>query len=133
MRLELKEDPREWRKFTLFALLGLAILSSLLCWRRILPVPLWIAWLGLLALVAVTCLCRPRWFRGWYRRGATAGFHLAQFLGRAALFGVFWLLVTPLGLVLRLAGKDLLRLRRDRGASSYWQAARPPGPLDRMF
>ena len=43
------------------------------------------------------------------------------------------LLVTLLGLGLRLAGKDLLRLPRDANAESYWHPSRPPGPLDRWF
>ena len=36
--------------------------------------------------------------------------------------------VTPTGLLLRLFGKDLLRLRRDPNATSYWIERRPPGP-----
>jgi hypothetical protein len=38
-------------------------------------------------------------------------------------FGTIW----PTGLVMRLRGRDLLRLKREPGASSYW-IARPPGP-----
>ena len=40
------------------------------------------------------------------------------------LAAIYFLVVTPLGLVLRLAGKA--PLRRARGAPSYWEA-RPPG------
>ncbi|MBI1867383.1 MAG: hypothetical protein HYS06_03675 [Methylocystis sp.] len=40
---------------------------------------------------------------------------------------LFFCAVTPMGLFLRMSGKDLLRLRR-RGASSYWIAREPPGP-----
>lgn len=41
---------------------------------------------------------------------------------------LFFLTVTPLALVLRLMGKDLLRLRRDRSTPSYWIVRTPPGP-----
>ncbi len=41
---------------------------------------------------------------------------------------LFFLVITPLGLLMRLAGKDLLRLRRDVNASTYWIERHPPGP-----
>ena len=39
--------------------------------------------------------------------------------------------VVPIGLALRLFGKDPLRLRR--GAGSYWIERRPPGPEPRTM
>ena len=41
---------------------------------------------------------------------------------------LFYLTVTPVGYVLRLVGKDPLRLRRDSAAKSYWILREPPGP-----
>jgi hypothetical protein len=41
---------------------------------------------------------------------------------------VFYSTVTPVALVLRLLGKDLLSLQIDRTASTYWIERRPPGP-----
>ena len=41
---------------------------------------------------------------------------------------LFYTAVTPTGLLLRLFGRDLLRLRRDPNATSYWIERRPPGP-----
>jgi hypothetical protein len=133
MRLKIKEDPREWRKFTLLTLLGFAVLGSVLRWRKVLPVPGWIAWLALMVLVGLMSLLKPAWFRGYYRVGTRFGFRVTQFLGQALLLFVFILVLTPLGLCLRLAGKDLLRLQRDSKAKSYWQTARAPGSLERLF
>jgi hypothetical protein len=36
--------------------------------------------------------------------------------------------VVPTGLILKMRGKDPLRLRRDRDAVSYWVPRDPPGP-----
>ncbi len=36
--------------------------------------------------------------------------------------------IVPMGLLLRAMGKDLLRLKWDRAASSYWIIREPPGP-----
>ena len=41
---------------------------------------------------------------------------------------LFYLTVLPTGLVMRILGKDLLRLRFDRNARSYWIERSPPGP-----
>jgi Saxitoxin biosynthesis operon protein SxtJ len=42
---------------------------------------------------------------------------------------LFFGAVFPTGLVVRVMGKDLLRLRRQPEAISYWIERRPPGPL----
>jgi hypothetical protein len=63
----------------------------------------------------------------------TVGFHVGQVVGKVILGVLFVLVVTPLGMVLRLAGKDLLRLRRDPKVASHWQPARPASQLDRQF
>ena len=41
---------------------------------------------------------------------------------------MFYSTVLPVGLLMRLAGKDPLRLKRDPQAPSYWIVRRPPGP-----
>ncbi len=41
---------------------------------------------------------------------------------------LFYLFVTPMGLVMRLFGKDFLHLRFDSSARSYWIERNPPGP-----
>lgn len=42
---------------------------------------------------------------------------------------LFFTTVTPIGLLLRALGKDIIRLRRDPEASTYWLRREPPGPL----
>lgn len=41
---------------------------------------------------------------------------------------LFFLTVTPIALLMRLAGKDPLRLKRDPKVTSYWIVRDPPGP-----
>jgi hypothetical protein len=40
---------------------------------------------------------------------------------------MFYVIFTPAGLLLRLFGKDLLRLKYDRSAPSYWIRRDPAG------
>jgi len=41
--------------------------------------------------------------------------------------------LTPLGLLLRLMGKDLLGLKKVSGAATYWQSARATDQLDTQY
>ena|ERR1035441_4830653 len=101
MKLIYKEDPREWRKSALLAALGLAILSSFLCWRRHLPINCWSVLAELILLMVIVAGLRPRWFRGWYRFSLWLGFHSSQFTGRCVLllFFIFivstWMFIAP--------------------------------------
>ena len=88
---------------------------------------------AVLAVVAVGALLQPRWFRGWYRLSLRLGFYSSQFIGRGVLALLFIFILTPLGLVLRLAGKDPLQLKRPRDAVTCWHPAKNSGPLDRLF
>ena len=133
MKLNFKEDPKEWRKSALLTALGLAILSSLLRWRKHLPMNCWLGLLALLGLVTICAVLQPRWFRGWYRLSLRLGFYSSQFVGRCILVLFFFLIITPLGWGLRLAGKDSLQLKRPRDTTTYWQQSKDCSPLDRLF
>jgi len=45
----------------------------------------------------------------------------------------YFLLLTPLGLIFRLIGRDVLGRRFDSKSESYWIPRRPPDSLDRYF
>lgn len=132
MKLKLKEDPREWLKFTVVMAFAVALITFLLHRKQAVPLKVALGVGAALALALLVCAARPRWFRGFYRAGMTASFHVGQVMGRVMLTVFFLLVVTPLGLALRLCGKDLLATKR-RTTASYWRAAKPVGPFDRQF
>lgn len=131
--MKLKEDPKEWRKAALLSALGLSILSTVLCWRHVLPKPSWMAIIAALAVLGASALLRPQLFRGYYRGSSRIGFAISQFVGRMILLFLFFIVLTPMGLALRIAGKDLLRLKPRRGDASYWTPSKESSPLDRLF
>jgi len=53
---------------------------------------------------------------------------LHRIISPLALGIIFYTTVLPTGLLLRLFGKDPLRLRLDPNAQSYWIKREPPGP-----
>ncbi len=61
---------------------------------------------------------------GWGRIGVALGKVTTPLL----IGLIFFLIVTPLGFLFRLLGRDPMRLR-STGKSSYWILRQPPGPL----
>ncbi len=62
--------------------------------------------------------------RAWMKLGLLLHRVIAPVLMGIVFFGV----VLPTALVMRLRGKDLLRLKIDPRAASYWIVREPPGP-----
>ncbi len=62
--------------------------------------------------------------RGWIRLGLL----LSRFANPVVMALIFYLTILPIGLVLRLAGKDPLNRRWAPDATSYWIERSPPGP-----
>ena len=133
MKPKLKENPREWQKFTGVIAFAICLLAFLLLRRaRISREAFAVLAVAAVFVVAVS-LFFPRWFRGFYRAGMTISFHIGQVMGSVLLTILFLLVVTPLGLLLRLFRKDLLNLKWDRTAPSYFTPAKFSNKFDRMF
>jgi hypothetical protein len=56
------------------------------------------------------------------------GILLGKIVSPVALGILFYGVLTPVALVVRLTGRDPLRLKLDREAQSYWILRTPPGP-----
>lgn len=83
---------------------------------------------GLSAVILVVALARPALLnplnRAWMKFGAV----LHAIVNPVVLGAMFFLLITPIGIAMRLFGRDALRRRLDRTAQSYWIKRDPPGP-----
>lgn len=75
-----------------------------------------------LALIAPKLLAPFNW--AWMKLGLLLHHVVNPLVMGLLFFGV----ITPMALVVRLMGKDLLRLRFDPQAKSYWIPREPPGP-----
>jgi hypothetical protein len=133
MELNLKDEPREWRKSAVLAALGLALISSVLRWRHVLGSRVWLILLCILAIIAVCAILQPRWFRAYHLLSMRLGFAVSRILGRILLMLFFLFVLTPLGWILRGMGKDSLQLKRLPDATTYWQRSKEISPLDRLF
>jgi hypothetical protein len=76
----------------------------------------------------VIALARPALLAVLNRMWMKLGILLGKIVSPVALGLLFFLILTPLGAIMRLVGKDPLRLKFDPSASSYWIRREPPGP-----
>jgi hypothetical protein len=133
VKLRLQEDPRAWRKFGLSSALVLALIDGWL-WRRG-AVPGSAAWTVLAALLVAALVAwrRPAWLRGPYRAGMRLSHVLGRVIAPVVLGLIFFLVLVPIGLLLRLMRKDLLELKRRTPSESYWQPCSGSDDLAKMF
>lgn len=84
--------------------------------------------LGLAAAFLLAALVRPGLLAPLNRWWLKFGLLLGRIVSPLAMGLVFFLVMTPTGLIMRMLGKDLLRLRLEPAAESYWIERSPPGP-----
>lgn len=84
--------------------------------------------LGLAGAFLILALATPKMLAPLNRLWARFGMLLHRIVSPVALGVLFYGVVTPTGLLMRLFGKDTLHLRLDKSAKSYWIKRRPPGP-----
>jgi hypothetical protein len=77
---------------------------------------------------AIPAIARP-FYVVWYFVACCIGFVVGNMLVAA----VFYIVVTGLGLVMRVFGRRALRKSADRGASTYWLDAAPKPAPARYF
>jgi hypothetical protein len=92
-------------------------------WGRLWP---WTG--GLAVLFLATTLVRPSVLHPlnlvWLKFGLLLHRVVNPIVMALLFFGTVW----PTGLVMRMMGRDLLRLKREPNAASYWIVRTPPGP-----
>ncbi len=88
------------------------------------------------ALVAAAGLAAPRTVRPVYLAACYAALPVGLAVSFVLLAAVYYLVFTPVGLLLRLAGRDPLARRFAPGAAGYWMprgAARSPESYFRQY
>jgi hypothetical protein len=89
--------------------------------------PRWWA-LGIAAGFALIALLKPVLLAPLNRQWFKLGLLLGKIVSPIALGILFYGVVAPIGLLVRLTGKDPLRLKLDAATDSYWIPRKPPGP-----
>lgn len=117
--------PREWRKFGLLFLVVFALVAAYLFWKGASwwwVVDVLAAVFGVTGLVAPSLLRYP--YQWWMQFAAVLGWVNTRIL--LTLF--FVLVLTPVGLVMKLIGRDALGRKFEKGSASYWERREGPPP-----
>lgn len=113
------------RSFGLVMAAAFAALSALNAWHsgRLWP---WTATLAALFLAA--SIVRPAALHPLNLLWLKFGLLLSRVVSPIVMALLFFGTVLPTGIVMRMMGKDLLRLKRQAAIDSYWIVRSPPGP-----
>ena len=85
-------------------------------------------WLGAAAVLAGLTLWRPQWLNPANRAWLKLGLLMYRVVNHVIMALLFFVAILPIGLLMRLFGKDFLKLARDRSSSTYWQSRSDPRP-----
>jgi len=118
----IKSDRREWRKFGIVMFVAFGLIGGWLLWKQ----REWYLWMFaasgffLACALALPVVLRPLYFI-WMAFAAVAGW----FMTRVILAILFYLIITPIGLVMRLTGRDPLDRKFPGKEKSYWVKCEP--------
>ena len=115
------------RKFAVVMAIVLGLIGTLIYFQKhSFDIAQFLWGIGILFLIVG--LLSPSVLRPIYRLWMLIGGLLGGFVSRIILTVLFFLLFVPIGLLLRLMGKDLLSRKFNQSGESYW-VKRPPSGL----
>ena len=134
VRYRLKKTPSDWKKYLLSFTSMLSIVVGVLIWKLFITwQTAYVAW-GVIGLLLIVGLLSNIVSGAVYRVGMAIGFQIGRVFGAVLLFLMFCFVIFPLGLFLRLIGKDLLNFQafKNLKIKSYWATSKTPGSIDQM-
>ena len=131
--LRLSEKPLEWAKFTLVIAVLLVVASWYISHAFSLPSLYAILSSVFMLGIVVVAFINPTPFKPLYSKGMKLSYSIGQVISRVMLVLFFLIILTPIALILRLLGKEVLSLRFRSGKESYWRESKSDHDFDRMF
>ena len=139
--LNLHPDRATLRKFGFVALVAFGLLGGLVLWKRsLVGIPLGeaaskvavVLW-GIGIVSTLFSFVAPRLNRYLYVALTLLTFPIGFVVSHLFLGIVFYLVLSPVGLVMRLFGRDPLHRTFDREAASYWVDHANPKSVEEYF
>jgi hypothetical protein len=88
---------------------------------------------GMAVVVGVAGLIRPRLIRPVYVAMMALALPIGMVVSVVLLAAIYYLLLTPIGLGLRLSGRDPMGSRPAPDAKTFWKRRNPPKDVERYF
>ena len=141
VEINFNPDIRTLRQFGVIAFVGFGALAALAYYERLvfafgLGDSRMTVVTGLIALGSIALLfslVAPKANRFLYVGLTILAFPIGFVLSYVIMGTLYFLVIGPIAVVLRVFGRDSMHRRYDRGASTYWTSARPPRQKESYF
>ena len=139
--LNLKPDRKTLRQFGWIALVGFGVLGGLIFWRgRLFGLDFgsgarptaYVLW-SLGAISALFSLIVPKANQLLFVGLTVLTFPIGFVVSHIIMGLIFYGILSPVGILFRLMGRDVLNRRFEPESATYWTDAQPPAKPDRYF
>ncbi len=135
--IELNKNPSRRELFIFGALFAafFGLIGGLVWWKFEAPTVAYVLWTIAAFITILFYAVRPirkPIYLGWIHIAYPIGWVISH----TAMAVIYYLVFTPIGLIMRLFGRDPMERRLDRSAASYWAehgSAADPGRYFRQF
>jgi hypothetical protein len=110
-------NNQELRSFALTISVALGIVGALVLWRK---GPMGFIFIAIGAVILLAGLVWPKSLAPLFKVWMTLALVLGFIMSHIILALVYYLVLSPIGLFMKILGKDPLTLRFDPKADSYW-------------
>ena len=140
--IQLDPDERTLRQFGFIALGGFGVIAALAWFETLIFAGGWLGGaretlvrvlLGLGALSALLSLVYPKANKPLFVGMSLIAYPIGFVLSYVIMGTLFFAIITPIGLIMRVIGQDPLEKRFAEAADSYWLPCRPGRPSNDYF
>ena len=137
VELNWNPTPRQLKQFGVAAAIFLPLIGWLVTGKPRTLAEAKLPLLGGLAVagvaLAIIALVKPAVIRPLFIGVSLITLPIGLVVGELVLLVVFFGVFLPIGLIMRIVGRDALQRQLDRGAKSYWQPKAQPNSSSRYF
>ena len=128
---DIEKSPKELRKFGLTMALICVVFSSIGIWKNGAVTGLALALLILSGLFIFFGIFLPLQLKTFEKLWMLLAEKINKIMTPIILTITYFLMITPIGLFLKLLGKDILELKIDKNRKSYWDKVDQSGSASR--
>ncbi len=132
--IELNKTPsrRELLWFGALFALFFGLIGGLIWWRFQAPTVAYVLW-SVAAIITILFYAVRPIRKPIYLAWIHLAFPIGWVISHTAMALIYYLVFTPIGLIMRLFGRDPMERRFDRGAETYWTPHQPSEDPARYF
>ena len=142
--IDINRDPdeRTLRQFGFIALVGFGAIGALVWFERAIFAGGWLGeardtvtftLVGIGLLAALLSLVHPKANKPLFIGLSIAAYPIGFVLSHVIMATLFFVIISPIGLLMRMLGRDPLENRPDADAQTYWSECRSARPAESYF